>query len=55
MLTRVPHSSGVACEVKKCVVTRQSYSKAVTSVYAPKRTCTQLTRSFLFERSLSPL
>ncbi|KAH3789417.1 hypothetical protein DPMN_167596 [Dreissena polymorpha] len=55
MLTRVPHSGGVACEVKKCVVTRQSYRKAVTSVYAPMRTCTQLTRSFLFERSLPPL
>ncbi|KAH3714995.1 hypothetical protein DPMN_057698 [Dreissena polymorpha] len=56
MLTRVPHSDGVACEVKKkCVVTRQSYRKAVTSVYAPMRTCTQLTRSFLFERSLPPL
>ncbi|KAH3689754.1 hypothetical protein DPMN_194643 [Dreissena polymorpha] len=27
MLTRVPHSGGVACEVKKCVVTRQSYTK----------------------------
>ncbi|KAH3826969.1 hypothetical protein DPMN_128897 [Dreissena polymorpha] len=55
MLTRVPHSGGVACEVKKCVVTRQSYRKAVTSVYAPMRTCTQLTRSFFFERSLPPL
>ncbi|KAH3721003.1 hypothetical protein DPMN_063915 [Dreissena polymorpha] len=55
MLTRVPHSGGVACEVKKCVVTRQSYRKAVTFVNAPMRTCTQLTRSFLLKRSLPPL
>ncbi|KAH3864661.1 hypothetical protein DPMN_027684 [Dreissena polymorpha] len=55
MLTRVPHSGGVACDLKKRVVTRQSYRKAVTSVYAPMSTCTQLTRSFLLERSIPPL
>ncbi|XP_052236375.1 uncharacterized protein LOC127848118 [Dreissena polymorpha] len=38
MLTRVPHSGGVACEAKRCDVTRQSYRKAVTFVYAPMRT-----------------
>ncbi|KAH3860284.1 hypothetical protein DPMN_023179 [Dreissena polymorpha] len=55
MRTRVPHSGGVACEAKRCDVTRQSYRKAVTFVYAPMRTCTQRTRSFRFERSLPPL
>ncbi|KAH3890633.1 hypothetical protein DPMN_014718 [Dreissena polymorpha] len=41
MRTRVSHSGGVACEAKRCDVTRQSYRKAVTFVYAPMLTCTQ--------------
>ncbi|KAH3798493.1 hypothetical protein DPMN_152093 [Dreissena polymorpha] len=55
MRTRVPHSGGVACEAKSWDVTRQSYRKAMTFVYAPMRTCTQRTRSFLFKRSFPPL